>query len=138
MNRMQIAKINTFINHPDNAELINKVARRYSSSYARISQKQLSKAHYDADRYDALNLNNSQTIEFRIFKGTLKYESLMAAVEFVNALVNFTMPASPAGCNLSTERFTRFIESFPQRSETKFLRSYLKMASDEDTEKAAA
>jgi hypothetical protein len=62
----------------------------------------------------------------------------MAAVEFVNALVNFTMPASPAGCNLSTERFMRFIESFPQRGETKFLRSYLQMAADEDTEKAAA
>lgn len=138
MNRWQIARINTFINHPDNMELISKIARRYSSSYARISEKKLSKAHYDADRYDALNLNNSETIEFRIFKGTLKYESLMAAIEFVNALVNFTMPASPAGCNLSTERFTRFIESFPQRSETKFLRSYLQMASDEETNKEAA
>jgi hypothetical protein len=138
MSNWQIARINTFINHPDNMELISKVARRYSSSYARISEKKLSKAHYDADRYDALNLNNSETIEFRIFKGTLKYESLMAAVEFVNALVNFTMPASPAGCNLSTERFTRFIESFPQRGETKFLRSYLQMASDEETNKEAA
>jgi hypothetical protein len=138
MNRLQIAKINTFVNHPDNAELISKVARRYSSSYARISQKKLSTAYYEADRYDAVNLNNSQTIEFRIFKGTLKYESLMAAVEFVNAVVNFTMPASPAGFNLSTERFMRFIESFPVRGETKFLRSYLQMAADEDTDKVAA
>lgn len=41
------------------------------------------------DRYMALNLTNSNTIEFRFFKGTLKYETFMADFEFVNNLVHF-------------------------------------------------
>ena len=41
------------------------------------------------DRYMALNLTNYKTIEFRFFKGTLKYETFMADFEFVNNLVHF-------------------------------------------------
>lgn len=41
------------------------------------------------DRYMALNLTNYNTIEFRFFKGTLKYETFMADFEFVNNLVHF-------------------------------------------------
>jgi len=125
LNRMQINKMSVFINHPDNAELIAKIARRYNQSYARIAAKKLGNAHYGRDRYDALNLENHATVEFRIFKGTIKYTSLMAALQFCNALVEFTMPASPAGFNLNTPRFMDFICSNAMRSETKFLRSYL-------------
>lgn len=38
-------------------------------------------------RYMALNLENDATIEFRLFRGTLKYETFMASVEFVNNIV---------------------------------------------------
>ena len=38
-------------------------------------------------RYMALNLENYATIEFRIFKGTLKYETFMASVELVNNIM---------------------------------------------------
>lgn len=125
LNSMQINKMSVFINHPDNAELIAKIARRYNQSYARIAEKKLGNAHYGRDRYDALNLENRHTVEFRIFKGTIKYASLMAAIQFCNAIVEFTLPASPAGFNLSTPRFMDFICSDAMRSETKFLRSYL-------------
>jgi hypothetical protein len=123
---LQLNRINVFLNHPDNAALIKAVARRYATNYARIREKQMGKAHYAVDRYDALNLENDDTIEFRIFKGTLKHESLMAALEFTNAVVNFTNPGSPAGFNLSAERFVRFIATPAQRAETRYLRSYLK------------
>jgi hypothetical protein len=123
---LQLNRMNVFINHPDNAPLVKAVARRYATNYARIRDKQMGKAHYAIDRYDALNLENDKTVEFRIFKGTLKHGSLMAALEFANAVVNFTAPASPAGFNLSTERFIRFIADPTQRSETRYLRSYLK------------
>lgn len=125
---LQLNRMNVFINHPDNQPLVKAVARRYATNYARIREKQMGKAHYAVDRYDALNLENDETVEFRIFKGTLKHESLMAAIEFANAVVNFTNPASPAGFNLSTERFMRFIAHDSQRSETRHLRSYLKEA----------
>lgn len=128
LNDLQLNRMNVFINHPDNQMLIKAVARRYATNYARIREKQMGKAHYAVDRYDALNLENDETVEFRIFKGTLKHESLMAALEFANAVVNFTNPASPAGFNLSTDRFIRFISHDSQRSETRYLRTYLKEA----------
>lgn len=127
MNTMQINKMNVFLNHPDNHELIKAVARRYDVNYARIAQKKLSTAHkYDIERRDALNVTNDYTVEFRIFKGTLIYDTLLSAIEFANAVVNFTMPASPAGFHLSTPRFLDFIDSPSQRSETKHLRNHLK------------
>lgn len=46
------------------------------------------KKHKDTcNRYQALNLTNRATIEFRIFRGTLKYETFMASIELVNNIV---------------------------------------------------
>jgi hypothetical protein len=127
MHIMQLNKMNVFLNHPDNHELIKAVARRYDVNYARIAQKKLTTAHkYDIERRDALNITNDHTVEFRIFKGTLIHDTLLSAIEFANAVVNFTMPASPAGFHLSTPRFLDFIDSPSQRSETKHLRNHLK------------
>lgn len=126
---MQIDKMNVFINHPDNAGLIEKISRRYATGYARIGEKKLGKAHSSYERYEALNLTNRNTIELRIFKGTLKYTSLMAALEFANALVNFTAPASPAGFRLDTRTFMKFLDLPAYRNETKFLRNYLEARS---------
>lgn len=47
-----------------------------------------------SSRYMALNLTNSNTIEFRIFKGTLKYETFMADLEFVYNLVTLASDLS--------------------------------------------
>ena len=127
---MQIDKMNVFINHPDNSGLIEKISRRYSTGYARINAKKLGSAHNSYERYEALNLTNRHTIELRIFKGTLKYTSLMAALEFANALVNFTAPASPAGFRLDTRTFMKFIDMPAYRNETKFLRNYLEARQD--------
>lgn len=38
-------------------------------------------------RYIALNLQNEKTIEFRIFRGTLKLESFLKNIEFIRALI---------------------------------------------------
>jgi len=128
MHVMQLNKMNVFLNHPDNHELVKAVARRYDVNYARIAQKRLSTAHkYDVERRDALNITNDRTVEFRIFKGTLVHDTLLSAIEFANAVVNFTMPASSAGFHLSTLRFLDFIDSSSQRSETKHLRKHLKL-----------
>ena len=130
MHTMQLNKMNVFLNHPDNQELIKAVARRYDVNYARIAQKKLSNAHkYDIERRDAFNITNDRTVEFRIFKGTLVHDTLLSAIEFANAVVNFTMPASSAGFHLSTQRFIDFIDSPSQRSETKHLRKHLKQTS---------
>ena len=42
-------------------------------------------------RYAAVNLMNWATIEFRLFRGTLKYNTLIAALELVNAICDIAM-----------------------------------------------
>jgi hypothetical protein len=42
-----------------------------------------------ADKYDAINYDHGNTIEFRMFKGTLKYTTILASIEFVDALIVF-------------------------------------------------
>jgi hypothetical protein len=41
-------------------------------------------------RYTALNLNPPDTIEFRLFRGTLIFNSILRCFEFVKALLDFT------------------------------------------------
>jgi len=41
------------------------------------------------DRYVALNLCNRSTIEYRIFRGTLRPETILASIEFAHALTAY-------------------------------------------------
>lgn len=76
------------------------------------------------DRYSALNFRNDHTVEFRLFRGTLKYESIMACLEFAYACWFFSREASVK--ELTTEKFMAFICRAENRKDTKFLRAYLK------------
>ena len=126
LTKLQIAKIVTFVNAPSNQDLIEAIARRYGQRFCAVHQKKLGSAYKrNGDRYVAVNLEPRDTIEFRIFRGTLKYESLMAALEFTNALVNFCNETSGFGFNLSTPAFMSFIKQHKVKSETRFLRAYL-------------
>lgn len=40
-----------------------------------------------SDRYHVINFNNYNTIEFRLFRGTLSYRNILANVEFIKALL---------------------------------------------------
>lgn len=44
---------------------------------------------WNDERHEALNFHKRSTIEFRIFKSTLRYERIMSNLEFCYALVNF-------------------------------------------------
>ena len=45
-------------------------------------------------RYAAVNLCKSHTIEFRLFRGTLKYNTLIAAIEIVNQICELAVSLS--------------------------------------------
>jgi hypothetical protein len=123
---LQISKMVCFVNDPDNRPLIEAVARRYGNHFCGVSRKRLANAHErDGNRYQAVNLCNSKTIEFRIFKGTLKYGAVMAAIEFTNAVTDFCNPTGAAGFNLKTAAFLDFINSVAMRKRTRYLRLYL-------------
>ena len=116
-----------FVNHPDNQSLIEAVARRLGSNYATYSPtKRVGNALRDANsRYEAVNTEPRRTVEFRMFKGSLKYESIMSAIEFVNALVNFCSDQSGYGFNINTKSFMHFINRPTIVNDTKHLRPYI-------------
>ncbi len=49
-------------------------------------------------RYQAINITNSQTIEFRLFRGTLKVSTIKASIQFVNCMIDFVMQHSLRDC----------------------------------------
>jgi hypothetical protein len=68
-----------------------KLARRSENNYAKFKKVDRDILKYHSyDRYSALNWQNDHTVEFRMFKGTLKYETFMASMELVHAAYVFT------------------------------------------------
>lgn len=49
-------------------------------------------------RYQAVNLTNSHTVEFRLFRGTLKRNTIIASIQLVNVLTNYAMAHSAFEC----------------------------------------
>ena len=130
LTKLQIAKMVAFVNNPDNEEFMTSLARRYGNAmtgFCRIKadKAKVGKAAESSDRYEAVNVTPRNTIEFRIFRGTLKYESLVAAIEFVHALCEYT--ARCGDCSVSDlgyEAFLKFAETkLPKETQT--LRSYV-------------
>ena len=124
LSKLQIAKIVAFVNSPDNEDLIRAVARRYAEGYCRIKHKKIGQSAQSDDRYEAVNIVPSKTIEFRIFKGSLKYESVMAAIEFSNAVVDFCARAKTSINDLKADKFLEFIND-DATNDTEYLRPYL-------------
>jgi hypothetical protein len=97
------------------------IARRKETHWARFkkSNGQNIKEVYgksSGTRYQAVNFENSNTVEFRLFRGTLKYSTFMATLEIVDALVHWAKQLSISDI-LSTgdafENFTTYIQSNP-------------------------
>jgi hypothetical protein len=141
MTTLHGAKLVLFINDPANIKLVGDIARRTDASYSQIKNKKDDKhwlkdsvhsssdrsaqlQRLNADRYEALNFKNEKTIEFRLFKGTLKYETMIACLEFSFACWHFT--ASASASELTTGKFLEFICMPENRKDTRFLRAYLK------------
>jgi len=90
LTQLAIAKVVCFVNAEANRNFIERIAGRRSGKWAQICNKRLADgAKRNLERYEAVNLQNAGTIEFRIFKGTLKKESLFKAVEFCDALIRW-------------------------------------------------
>lgn len=64
-----------------------------------------------AGRYDVLNTGNKNTVEFRLFKGTMNPTSIFRYLEFVDALVRFVPSTSATDEGLKFERFTNWLQS---------------------------
>jgi hypothetical protein len=140
MTLLHAAKMILFINDEKNLDLVTAVARRGASSYAKFKDKKGDKywlkdalgssnwkadrlRRINSDRYEALNFQNANTVEFRLFKGTLKYTTIMACLEFAYATWFFARDTSQT--QLTSENFLKFICLENNRRDTAYLRAYL-------------
>ena len=72
---------------------INKWAARYGYKDSPKEILETAKNH-DLGRYACINLQNYSTIEFRIFRGSLKYQTLIATLQMVNEICNVAISIS--------------------------------------------
>jgi formylmethanofuran dehydrogenase subunit E len=122
-----------------NPEFFQKLAQR-SNSYAKYKKLNSLKGtiegtKYNNDRFEAINFQNSETIEFRMFKGTLKHSSFMACIELVHALVSFITTVKTSDVYRSSmfksefrngEAFRTFCIFVANSKEYKYLKDYMK------------
>ena len=125
LSALTIGKVLVFVNSPDNAHLVLSVARRdLSNTYSKVKHKKLSDGRRGSpERYEAVNVTR-ETLEFRIFRGSLKFEAVMAAIEFARSVVLFCKATSAR--SLDAKSFLAWCERQENRDETRYLREYLK------------
>lgn len=98
----------------DNASQVRTIAGR-SSSYAQFQDKgnlvMKVKHGQSADRYEAINSQNTATLEVRVFRGSLKKNRILSAVEFIHSAVEYTrfMKIDPKAKQLSWFRFMGYV-----------------------------
>ena len=124
LSNLTIARAVTFVNDSGNDAFIQALARRYNTGFCNIRDKDLETAHLPGDRYEAINLTGGATIEFRIFRGSLKYEAVIAAVEFCHALLEYCARPETAAGGLNAQAFIRWCADH-LTDETAILRAYV-------------
>lgn len=99
---------------------INSWCKFLSDRLYDVKEKELKSLYFikknkeTSNRYMALNLTNANTIEFRIFKGTLKYETFMADFEFVYNLMTLCSDLDIPVSEITWERVVSMGKFLPQ------------------------
>ena len=114
LSQLQIGKMLCFVNEPSAQAFITKIAGRAPCNWCKVHKKKISGAKLETDRYTALNVTGKHTVEVRIFKGTLAEAGFLKNLEFVQALVSFTSPASRSIADATSHR--AFCEWLPKKT----------------------
>lgn len=100
----------------DNQRQVERIAGRSNNQYATFSDKgklvsKLKHGNQSSGRYSAINTENDATLEVRVFKGSLRKERVLSALEFVAASVEYTRNLKVTAKNqaLSWLRFTAYV-----------------------------
>ena len=139
MSLLHAAKLVLFINDAANLPLIKTIARRTESNYCAFIDKKENKQwikdalecgskrsalrNLNRDRYEALNFKNDNTIEFRLFKSSLKFETIMSCLEF--SFIAWFFARDTSQQQLNTDNFLQYICLENNRHDTRYLRAYL-------------
>ena len=108
----------------DNERQVGRIAGRSNNNYATFQDKgklvrKLKEGIQENGRYSAINTENDATLEVRVFKGSLRPERVLSALEFVTASVEYTrdLPINGKNNALTWLRFTGYVaehaETYP-------------------------
>lgn len=73
---------------------LNRWAAKYATISETVSETYSKAKDKDMGRYVAVNLQNYNTIEFRMFRGTLRYETFIAALQLVDEICRLAVTAT--------------------------------------------
>lgn len=91
---LQLGKMLVFLNSDNNARFIDTIAQRRPNDYAQRTVKNFkSGKHNSENRYEILNVG-SRTVEFRLFRGTLRPDRILKNLEFAHAVIMYCRDAS--------------------------------------------
>jgi hypothetical protein len=122
--------------------MLERLARRSESQWCRFVDKNLKdKASLISSRekYEAINWKNRETVEIRIFKGTLKPETFTASIELVQAIYSFTQNKHCFCTDIKSKknlvkRFTNFVNKNDFPALSKYMAEKLVFIVDESEE----
>ena len=107
-----------WLNEPDPRKMVIKVSQR-KSTYATFyddegDDRDEGRAAIISGqrRYAVMNFQNGSTIEFRSFKGTLKYSTFISYLEFVDSLVHYWKESPSVHCMAG---YLHFVERQSER-----------------------
>jgi hypothetical protein len=100
----------------DNQRQVERLAGRSSNRWANFADKgqlvqKVKHGNQENGRYSAINTDNYATLEVRVFKGSLKKERVLSALEFVTASVEYTRDLKVTSTNkaLSWAKFVSYV-----------------------------
>ena len=100
----------------DNQHQVERLAGRRSNHYATFEDKgnlvrKVKDGYQSNGRYSVINTENEATLEVRIFRGSLKKERVLSAIELVTAGVEYTRDLKVTGANkaLSWLQFVAYV-----------------------------
>jgi hypothetical protein len=109
------------MNEPDNERFVQTIAQRSSGRWAEIKQKEPDYWQSE-DRYEAVNTLPRDTIEVRIFRGSVRADRFMKNLEFCAAFLEWSRKERPVE-RLNYRYFVRWVTS--KRADYPHLHAYL-------------
>jgi hypothetical protein len=105
---------------PDRMREWSRCPRAYINDYDNeLTAINKAKRTGDEGRYQAVNLTNRNTVEFRFFRGTLNIETLFAALQFIDFIIDYS-----SNNNLKDVCIKDFRDVLQQQA-TGYLKDYL-------------
>ncbi len=118
------------MNRTDNLKFIKLIAGRGTTNYQTNNpdytlKKPLRQVMHDeySERYNFVNLNNSATIELRIFASPKDSKEFKIRMQFVNAMIQYCKPGALTGTLQEQTSFGSFIK-WLERSKKEFKELY--------------